>query len=509
MTIFHFNLFLNRDIRMNASVSNYITRSDFSNFNHDYMLKVDVDSVYFGHTSLKEVMKGFGDSVTSFVDSCKSRLDNSDSSRFGLCLKNSGFEKVMINVNGVYPDKIRLDYLPNIKIMECDVEGISPRFYVNMYFVGVGKVRPTTYFKNVEVKALTALLNCARENCIPMLKTALSVCNRGNDDAKKIAAQVELEIFCDMHLFESMTGGSQDKRIKNRQKCLSNRSARIFASEFDSALKKYATCNDEDFAKVFSNSVYVGSHAILSSTALMAELAEMRSFLMKLNNGVFYCASCAGCKQDFFTKRSSQSLMNFDSSDRDMMERSSLAFERAISLKKNAVLQHLKKCLFGNAGVPNNEDDDDDEAVLFSHNVDIGIEVSPRNETDSFFLRGEEARDAAREMLRARNTTSIPESAVARDAEVRNGTETSNIGPSTNPHVLESNLVLSPEDREMLDYGTSLRFSNDHVFDYGRDDESSFSRPGERASCFFLISKMQTKLRFESILSFRWRGRFV
>ena len=119
---------------------NYVSKSDFTKFHHDYMLKVDVDSIYFGHNSFSEVMKGFGGSVKSFVDSRKSRLDNSGSSRFGLSLKNGDAEKVKIDVNGVYPDKIRLDYLPNIKLMECQVNDISPRFYINMYFIGAGKV---------------------------------------------------------------------------------------------------------------------------------------------------------------------------------------------------------------------------------------------------------------------------------------------------------------------------------------------------------------------------------
>ena len=448
---------------------NYIQRSNLKKFNHRYMLKVDVDSVYFGHNSFQELMKGFGGSVKSFVDSCKTRLDNSGSSRFGLCLKNNGYAKVQIDVNGVYPDKIRLDYLPNMKLMECQVNDISPRFYINMYFVGVGKMRPTTYFRNVEVKAVTALLNVARENSIAVLKASLMLHNQGTNNAKKRAAQVELETFCDMHLFESITGGTQDKRIKNRPTCLSNNSARIFASEFDRALEKYATCNDEEFEKIFSSSVSVGSHRKLSNRAMLQELAEMRAFLIKLKRGVFFCASCAGCKQDFYRNTDSQVLMEFDSTNIVTTRRSSSDFQAECERLKELALKQLKLRLFGDI-VPSEEEGEriEEERIPFYHNIDIGIEISPVHENDSFLLMGRAAKNAAREMLKERNRW-------WNNRGARTGPDAlGNInGASTNPHVLGSNLVLSREDRDLLDFGTMLRFSNDRVFEYGYDEEEN------------------------------------
>ena len=41
---------------------------------------------------------------------------------------------------------------------------------------------------------------------------------------------------------------------------------------------------------------------------------------------------------------------------------------------------------------------------------------------------------------------------------------------SPNPNVLRSNLTLSPDDNELIEYGTTLRFSNDHVFEFGENN---------------------------------------
>ena len=43
--------------------NSYISKEDFSDFSHDYMLKVDVDSIYFGHNSFRKLMDRFGASV--------------------------------------------------------------------------------------------------------------------------------------------------------------------------------------------------------------------------------------------------------------------------------------------------------------------------------------------------------------------------------------------------------------------------------------------------------------
>ena len=426
-------------------MSNYISKSDFKALNHGIMLKGDVDSIYFGHSSFYKVMRGFGPPVKSFVDSCKHRLDSAVSCRFGLCLKNPGEEKVMIDLNGVYPDKIRLDYLPNIKLMECQVDGISPRFFINMYYIGVGKIRPTTYLRNIELKAVTALLNCARENTITLLEFKLEGLDEEMDDAKR-ASQVDLELFSDMHLFESITGGSQDKWIKNRPTCLSNSSARLFASQFDKVLKKYTTCSHEEFVEKFSDSAYVGCHNILSESEEETELSEMRSFIRKLHKGVFFCASCAGCKRDFQIEEEAQILMKFDSSEDNLAE-SEVQFKLHCNKLKQLALKRLKKCLFGAAG----NEGDDDEPLQFFHNIDIGIEVSPSDPKDSFFLKGREARDAAKDMLKERRV--LDEHSF-----------------SPNPNVLRSNLTLSPDDNELIEYGTTLRFSNDHVFEFGENN---------------------------------------
>ena len=429
--------------------NSYISKEDFSDFSHDYMLKVDVDSIYFGHNSFRELMDGFGASVKFFVDSRKSRIQKANTSRFGLCLKNNGIPKVDIGLNGVNPDKIRLDYFPNIKLMECQVDMISPRFFVNMYFVGVGNIRRTTYFSDLEVKAVTALLNCAREDSISILKSHLDICKIRNIDAEMRAAQVELETFCEMHLFESITGGSQDARIKNRPTCLSHSSAIIFAESFDAALEKYTSCRDEEFQGVFSSPVFVGSYSNKSGLARMAEIREMRLFLERLKRGVFFCASCAGCKQDFYRKEDSQIFLKYDSSTPDM---SNVEFHRNCNRMKDLALIHLKKCLFGNAERTRNTDEDDEDYDRFYHYIDLGIEISPINGSDSFFLKGRGARDAARFMLRNRNLTQ------------EGG------GDNPNLHVMGTNLVLAPADRELLDYGSMLRLSEGNVFEYGEDE---------------------------------------
>ena len=241
-----------------AESSNYIRLSDLKVFNHSYLLKVDVDSIYFGYKSLGNLMEGFGVSMKSFVDSRKSRLDSSSSSRFGLSLKHGdeNNSKIMIDVNGINPDKIRLDYIPNIKIMECQVDDISPRFYVNMYFVGTDRTRPTTYFTNLELKAITGLLNKAREHTINEMKS-----NLGDvmTDTEAITDMVEFESICSMCLFECITGGSQGRSIKNKQTCLSNNVAISFGNSLDHVLENFAVCGEGDFNETFSKSFYVGS----------------------------------------------------------------------------------------------------------------------------------------------------------------------------------------------------------------------------------------------------------
>ena len=445
---------------------NYIRRSDLKEFSHQYMLKVDVDSIYFGYKSLGSLMEGFGVSVKSFVDSRKSRLDNSSSSRFGLSLKN-GDQKVKIDVSGIEPDKIRLDYIPNIEIMKCRVNDISPMFYINMFFVGIAKTRPTTYFNNLELKAITALLNKARERTIMVLTDSAKHQTTDNQESigMAMAAQVQLESFSDMCLFESITGGTQDRRIKNKQTCLSNDNAIIFGNSFDRELKNFADCGERDFNEVFSSRSYVGSDVTNCRHTLRRELAEMRKFVKQLSKGVFFCASCAGCKRDFNEKKGCQKLMAFDSRPDHIGASLHNFYQECDNLQKKA-LDNLKQLLFGERDRMREEDDENENDELpFRYNIDIGIEISPMTVGDSFFLKGKRARDVAKMMLKERW--------IEEDGRRTRYTsqEGLNLPDGENPHTMLSNLVPNSEDSAILNMGIQLDISNGEVFNYGSTDE--------------------------------------
>ena len=457
-------------------MSDYIKKSDLEAFNHQFMLKVDVDSIYFGYKSLGSLMEGFGVSVKAFVDSKKSRLDSSSSSRFGLSLKNNGEEKVMINVNGINPDKIRLDFIPNIKIMECQVNDISPRFYINMYFVGTGKTRPTTYFTNMELKAITALLNQAREYTLNDLKSNLMMPQL--EEAEKKSTQLEFESFSDMCLFESITGGSQDRSIKNKQTCLSQDLAKNFGSSFDLALENFANCNQDEFNKIFSKSSYVGSTVPSCSSALRKELSDMRTFVKNLSKGVFFCASCAGCKLDFNRKENSQKMMEFDSSDEVSTRRSLNRFYSACDELQAVALRNLKFFLFQNRDTMLIQEP---QATLpFLYNIDVGVEISPLAVGQSFFLRGKEARDAAKSMLKERWMMDN-DGRVTRMENHQREIQEEGAGPveitgrveelDENPHVMSMNFVPTLEDNDLLEMGFQLAMSEGDVFHYGTNQE--------------------------------------
>lgn len=460
-------------------MSNYIKKSDLEVFGHHFMLKVDVDSIYFGYHSLGALMQGFGVSVKTFVDSRKSRLDSSSSSRFGLSLKNNGYDKVRIDVNGIKPDKIGLEYIPNIKIMECQVNDISPRFYINMYFVGTDKTRPTTYLTNMELKAITALLNQAREYTINDLKSNLT--GVGLEEEERRAAQVEFESFSDMCLFESITGGSQDRSIKNKQTCISNDVAISFGKSFDRALEKFADCNEEEFNRVFSKGSYVGSDMPTCRNLLRKELAEMKKFLKRLSKGVFFCASCAGCKLDFNKRENCQKLMHFDLSSEETIHTSLCAFNNACDRLQKRALKNLKVFLFQNRETRSTEHSL--ASLQFPYNIDVGIEISPITVGESFFLKGKEAREAAKSMLKERWMRS-------EDGGVfRMELEEGQIVDDGNPHLMLSNLVPSSEDRDLLDMGLHLEMSNEEVFPYGSNEEEIIpsSVSGGKNSIFFMF----------------------
>ena len=371
---------------------------DVRAFEGDYMLKVDIDSFYAGHESLGVLVRTFGNGVLFEVDNVKLRTSSSTSSRLGMILTpkrelEDRTTPITMKVAGFHAERVGLNYIPNVKIMESKIMGVSQTCHVNMYFIGTKYSSKNSFFTHKQLRAITLLLNTARSNLINNLSGASG---NGAFDS------VDLDALLSMPFFESKTGGTQDRLMKNKKFVMTSTQAKSFCNYIDRALNKYknADMNLERFKDLAANPVLLGHHSFPYAVE-EKDLKDMFQFLQDLSKGVYFTINCAGFKHDYHSKPEFRERMSWDE-ELGVDENREEMRKQVVTMTHNALSDFHDKLRrnIPNAASNINYDDFLGEELPFNFYVDVGIEISPTDDSDdSFVLNAKVAREEAKSLL--------------------------------------------------------------------------------------------------------------
>ena len=298
----------------NSNTKKYMYKGDIFPFGGRYKATMDMDSFYFGYEQLKSLVEIFGTATKFDVDNIKQRISSSTSSRFGMVLTpenevDNHVNPIRIKVAVYKANQLGLNYIPNIKIMECQIPGVSQKCHINMYFIGTKYSSKNSYFTDVSVRAITLLLNTARNT---LLNFAVDARRRGCFDS------IDIESFSMMPSFESKTGGNQDQLMKNKKFVMTSRQATSFAAQIDQSLSKYVSdITFDDFKKLAKDPLLTG-HSLYPFVVSDDIAKQMFDFLQRLAKGVYFTANCAGFKEDYHSREEYRETFYWNRNDSEL-----------------------------------------------------------------------------------------------------------------------------------------------------------------------------------------------
>ena len=280
---------------------------------------------------------------------------------------------IRIKVAGYNAQRLGLNYIPNIKIMECTIPGISQKCHINLYFIGTKYSSKSSYFTDIAVKAITLLLNTARNS---LLREAVELRDNGSLD------NVDAESLFMMPPFESKTGGNQDLFMKNKKFIMSQKQAYSFANKVDNSLKKYVS--DITFKTFKENTLgdpLMTGCIDFPKTIQDSEMKEMFGFLQSLAKGVFYTVNCAGFKEDYHCQSDFRTNLEWETTyDARYNQYELLLWMNETS---DLILKDFFGKLFANAPLTdaaNNGYDHVPQNLPFKFHVDIGLKSYPQKD---------------------------------------------------------------------------------------------------------------------------------
>ena len=343
---------------------------------------VDGDSVYGGTMKFSDLVKGLGNSIIYLMMTLLTKTFSTNSSRFGLV---NQMENHPFVANGVHVKKLGLEKLPNITLATGVVDGLhSKSFYLHLHFLGVDRVRPTSYFTDQELMCLTTLINLARERTLNMMR----VSRQGSTAIQHVESCGPFEC----NTGKEMKSGKTSSRLQ-----FNFRNFLTFASNFDTLLAKYGDTDetsDEAFKRYFGNPRYHGS-APVHLGGRDPILPKMREFVTQLSKSVFFSFSLAGCKQLFQEDPELEVVRTFSTAGE---------FNSVVKELKNKAVRKLRNMMFvdpegGEEGTYLRR-----QNVKFPYYVDIGVEITPPEDSElSFLLLGKKTQFHARRMIREVN----------------------------------------------------------------------------------------------------------
>ena len=414
----------------------------------EFYINTDVDSLYWMHHDMKEVLKGCGNKAKFEVDYCLNRRATISKSRFGVFYDKANSRMLL---NGVKPKSVSLNLYPNMTLFRCRMDGFSCNLYLNVHFLGVDRISKENYFFRYQMFVLCHLLNQAR--CL-----AVKYQQKRSSSSPLVAQELE-----SMHYFYCKSETNNDSSVHPRKLStyVSADSLAIMATSFRDILREDAKKTLEEFKAAYSNKVLLGCN---SKDAYMIDdetLAKMRVFLIKLSRSICFSATMAGFKDDFRRIPSLSHKFQFWSSDSEGMS----LFNRQVQTMKTRSLEELMKKLFEIPDDMSAEEYVESLRLRFTYHFDFGIEITPTAVSKySFLPKGKDCRSAAKALIKFQGHPSYTLNALLSpsferlwedDVSMRATAEDSEDSNSGNPHVLLESLEVQDSDVDTIQRGMS------------------------------------------------------
>jgi hypothetical protein len=243
-------------------------------------VKVDLDSLYYGASSLEDLVGMTGNHCMYTFDSLRSHIRSSTSSRFSIECGN--LSNLPITNRGFNPKKIGFHRLPNVAICNAHLkEALGYKMTIYISFSGTERVRQTNYFYREEM----AVINTAMNLAISLMKTNV----KHDATLKPFGDQIGR-----MTKFETKVKGQFGKTLKNHTFSVGPRAMLLFAQQFGMAMEMLKT--DQGIPTCMDSKM---NGMRFDKDKCTLKEAYVAKAIKELNKGHYFSANLAGIKNVF------------------------------------------------------------------------------------------------------------------------------------------------------------------------------------------------------------------
>jgi hypothetical protein len=377
-----------------------------------FTAKMDVDSVYFGASTLSKISSMAG---TKCAFSLKSKLCHTSSAfgtRFSLDCRELRDHPILLR--GLKAGTIGYDRLPNIRIAECYLSAV-PGHVMSIYLTltGVERLRRTNYFCFEEVAIINAAMNLAT---LTMKSSNEEMLYRDN--------------VLRFPKFETMVKGSFGRYIACYTHPFGSQTMKLFSSFFDKALNVILSHSK---IEVFMKPLWAGMRYDNGQSGYNTK--KLKAAVATFKRGMHYTANLAGIKDVF--KENPDFCKDFD-------DLNSNDWNEYVEVTTNKAYLFLKNEMFPNAKLTEND----------IYHFDLGLEVSPSFKSrNSFLVNMKFAKERLNEIFKEVRVKNAHDYCSINNDDVRRAFGNDGSEAPTSIHQQLDTTMLGESDQQLFDLG--------------------------------------------------------
>ena len=392
-----------------------VTVNNFSTV-EDFVLSVDIDSLYFGNHDLGRVVAGLGSKSIFNFNWMLDRRSCTSQSRFSVTTRKVEKEFLPLRVHGKKPLVVALHRFRNVTLFKARIPNFNnSEIRIHLYWLFSEKMpMGNNYFSDYQLIAICFLLNKSRMN-------ALSDASDQHEQHRQYQELSHVPMLCHYQ------SGKAGHFYSNSGFQLSYDSMCLWADQFDNQLLCSSKSTFTDFVADFKDCSSLGA-CVMKENSELALLSKVYIFLKSLYAGRHFTATMAGAKSDFVSVTDSEfeipieGWANSSSSDSMSLTESSMSETSDHELMLKLIDLQTRACsrLRSSLDIEETKNRLGNTFRQMSYYIDFGVEIAPNHENEeSFFLLAETAKTFVESWLKL-DVDSTPDETMSLDSEITN-----------------------------------------------------------------------------------------
>jgi len=259
----------------------------------DFILSVDIDSLYFGNELLGNVVAALGTRAVFSCDWMINRWSCTNQSRFSVTTRHLDKEILPLRVNRKKPLVVALHRFRNVTLFRARIPNFSnSEIRIHLYWLYSEKLSKNGFFTDVQLVAICFLLNFS-------LKKAIEEAGNDKEQFRQYQELTHAPILSP-HL-----AGKGGHFYSNKSFQLSYDSMCLWTDKFDNQLLYSSSSSFEQFVTDYKKIKSPGTYFVKKQPELKF-LKKVHRFVCLLHNGCHFTATMAGAKSDFINVTDSE-----------------------------------------------------------------------------------------------------------------------------------------------------------------------------------------------------------